>query len=552
MNLAYLGIKLIASKVKIFEGATGDPMSAQKKVLFDYLKRNKDTEYGRAHNFSKVSSVEEYKRLVPMSDCDSLRPYIDRMAKGEPNILTMDKPIFFGLTSGTTARQKLIPVTKYSRNKKAEVADLWAYYIVKDHPDILEGKILAIVNSDVEGLTESGVPYGAESGHGYRNLPLAVRHLYVLPYQLFDIQDYESRYYCILRIGMERDITTLATLNPSTIILLCQKIARWKDRIIDDIKNGTLNNELNIPQEIRKVMTRSLKANPKRALELEAIFKEKGELLPKYFWPRMRLIECWKGGTVKLYLKELPKYFGDVPIRDFGCLSTEARSSVPMNDHGAGGVLAINTNFYEFVPKEEMSGRERRFLLCDQLEKGREYFLIITTPGGLYRYNIDDIITVDGFFNKTPVIEFVQKGLHAVSMTGEKLYESHVNAAIIKAADRHGLLIGFFSACPEIGSPSRYIFLIEFNEDPPREKKVALLRSIEEELYHQNQEYEYVRKAELLGPPVLKVVRRGDFERYRAKKISEGMLDSQFKAPELSSDCAFHGNFNIEEEIGIA
>ena len=121
------------------------------------------------------------------------------------------------------------------------------------------------------------------------------------------------------------------------------------------------------------------------------------------------LIECWKGGTVKLYLKEFPQYFGDVPVRDFGCLSTEARSSIPISDSGAGGVLAIDTNFYEFIPKEDMGRQQKRFLLADELEIGKEYFLIVTTPGGLYRYNVDDIIRVDGFFNDTPVIEFMQK-----------------------------------------------------------------------------------------------------------------------------------------------
>ena len=551
MNLANIAIRMLAQKAKAFENATKDPMAAQKKILFEYLKRNKNTEYGKLYNFSKIKSIEEYRSLVPMSDCDSLRPYIERMTKGGTNILTVDKVILFGLTSGTTARQKFIPVTDYSRRKKADVADLWAYYIARDHPDLLKGKIFAIINTEVEGFTESGVPYGAESGHGYKNLPIPVRHLYVLPYPVFDILDYESRYYCILRIGMECDITTLATLNPSTIVLLCQKIDLWKDKIIDDIEKGTLRGDLDIPEVIRKSLTKSLKPNPKRGAELKTILKEKGELLPKYFWPNIQLIECWKGGTVKLYLKELPRYFGAVPIRDFGCLATEARSSIPMSDEGAGGVLAINTNFYEFVPKEDMSKKEKRFLLCDQLEKGKEYFLITTTPGGLYRYNIDDIIIVDGFFNKTPIIEFVQKGLNAVSITGEKLYESQVNEAINKAAEKHNLVIRFFSACPEISKPSRYIFLVEFNEDPPRDKKVALLKSIEEELYNQNGEYEYVRKAELLGPPVLKVVRRGDFEKYRAKKIAGGMRDSQFKAPELASDFDFPNNFNIEEEISI-
>jgi len=549
MNLAYTLLKALILKARAFEDSTKDPIASQKRLLLEYLERNKDTEYGRKHNFSRIRSIEDYQRLVPISDCESMRPYVERIAKGESNILIVDKTIFFGITSGTTSRPKLIPLTRYSRNKKTEVANLWAYYISRDHPRILNGKILAIISPEVEGFTEAGIPYGAESGHAYKNLPDIVKGLYALPPAVFDIADYETRYYCILRIGMAEDVTTVATLNPSTIVLLCEKIEKWNDRIIDDIEHGTLDKNLTLPEETRNSLERFLKPDPKRAEELRKILKDKKELLPKYFWPNMELIECWKGGTVKLYLKELPRYFGGVPVRDFGCLSTEARSSIPMSDEGAGGVLAINTNFYEFIRKDEIGRHEKRVLTCDQLEKGREYFLIVTTAGGLYRYNIDDIIRVNDFFNKTPVIEFIQKGLNAVSITGEKLYESHVNEAINAAAAKHKLLIEFFSASVEFSQPSRYIFLVEFNGEPSYNEKKGLLNSIEEELYRQNAEYEAIRRAQLLGAPKLKVVKKGGFEKYRMRKIEEGAHDGQFKAPELTADENFQKNFEIAEEI---
>jgi hypothetical protein len=551
MNIASLALKTFAMKALYFERATKDPMRAQEKVLFEYLSRNKDTEYGRKYNFSAVNSVKDYQTFVPMGDSETMRPYIDRMLDGEAGVLTRDRAVFFGLTSGTTGHPKYIPVTEFSRAKKAEVADLWAYYISRDHPSIADGKILAIISPEVEGITPSGVPYGAESGHGYRNLPRPVKHLYALPYGVFDIKDYNSRYYAILRIGMEQDVRTIATLNPSTIALLCERIMGWQERIFKDIAAGTLDKDFDMDGNVRNAIERRLKANPGRASELEAILKKKGRLLPMDFWPNMRLIECWKGGTVKLYLKELPQYFGDVPVRDFGCLSTEARSSIPMSDHGAGGVLAVETNFYEFVPKEEMDKRKKRFLLADQLEKGKEYVLIVTTPGGLYRYNIDDIVAVDGFFNSTPMIEFVQKGLHAVSVTGEKIYESHVSEAINSAAEQQGLVIKFFAASVEMGRPARYIFLVEFDNEVPRDRKRTLLAAVEKWLCRQNDEYRQLREQALLGAPVLKVVREGEFERYRARKIEEGVHDTQFKVPKLTGDLDFQKNFHIKEEVAL-
>lgn len=552
MNLTKLATRLLGPKARAFEEATKDPVEAQRKTLLEYLQRNKDTEYGKIYNFAKIESIEDYQRSVPMCDCEVMRPYFDKMKKGEGNVLTADDPIFFGVTSGTTCNPKYIPVTKYSRDKKSELMDLWSYYILKDHPDVLQGKILAMISPDTEGVTESGLPYGAESGHAYKNLQAFVKQMYAIPYEVFTIKDYAARYYCVLRIGMEEDISTLAALNPTVIVLLCQRIAEWQDKIIQDIEKGTISRDFNIEREVRDILKKGLKPNLKRAQELRRILKEKKRLLPKDFWPNLVLIECWKGGTVKLYLKELPQYFGNIPVRDFGCLSTEARSSIPTSDVGAGGVLAVSTNFYEFVPKEDIARPDKTFLLCDQLEKGKEYFIIVTTPGGLYRYNIDDIIIVDGFFNKTPVIEFMQKGSNSISLTGEKMSESQVNAAVLKAVAKNNILIEFFSATIEPSLPGRYIFLIEFNSSPTEKQKRTLLIAIEEGLRIENREYDYLRNEGVLGEPVLKVVKKGDFAKYREMKIGQGANDGQFKAPELTADLDFQKNFEIIEEIRIA
>ena len=545
-------LAVLSPKARAFEEATKDPISTQKNILFEYLARQSDTEYGKAHGFSAIKSIEDYRKAVPLNDCESIRPYIERMTKGEKNILTKDPVIFFGATSGTTAEPKHIPTTKFADKKKALLTDIWSYYVVKDHPNVLDGKILALISPQVEGYTESGIAYGAESGHGYREISPFVRGLYALPYRVFEIEDYDARYYTILRMAMEKNVTTIATLNPNTISLLCQKIGPWQDRIIRDMYNGTLDAEFKIDKDIRRELEASLRPNRKRSKELERIVAEKGELLPKSFWPEMALIECWKAGMMSMYLKELEKYFGAIPIRDMGCLSTEARSSIPMTDVGAGGVLAIESNFYEFIPKEDADKSEKRCLTCDALEKGKEYFIVVTSAAGLYRYNIDDLIRVDGFFNKTPIIEFVQKGIGASSLAGEKLYESQVNEALTKTLARMDLIVEFFCALADQVKGPRYSFLVEFSGTlPSTDGKKKFLQVLEEELRNHNREYDFTRNAKLLNSPVLKIVRKGDFEKYRIKRISSGAHDGQFKVPELTRDTSFEGNFSIEEEIGL-
>jgi len=556
MNIASLFLKLLEPRRRSFEKATADPVKAQKKILFEYLARNKNTEYGRRYKFGRMRSIRDYQDAVPLTDYEKIRPQMDRMTAGEQNILTKDAPTFFGSTSGTTNLPKLIPTTKYSEMKKAQLLELWSSYIAKDHPDILQGKVLAIISPEIEGHTASGVRYGAESGHGYANLPWPVKKLYVLPPEVFDIVDYNARYYTILRISIEQNVTNVATLNPNTIVLLCQKIAQWQDTIIEDIRSGTVSNQFIIAAPTRAAIARTLKPNPRRAQELQRLLAEKGKLLPKDFWPNMQLIECWKGGMMRLYLKELETYFGNTPKRDIGCLSTEARCSIPLLDEGASGVLAIQTNFFEFIPKEELARGNKKALLCNEVEAGKEYFIIVTTAGGLYRYNIDDIVKVTGFYNKTPLIEFVQKGKGATSLAGEKLYESHVSEAVGKALEKTGLLIEFFCAIAKTGKPGQlpyYDLMVEFSGQSPSEALMKdFLRSVEEGLRKQDPEYTWSRNAQLLNSPVLMVIQKGGFEKYRLKKISNGAHDGQFKAPELTADQEFEKNFSIEKTIPFA
>ncbi len=551
MNIASLAIRAYALKAKVFERATKDPLKSQEKVLMKLVGRNKNTAYGRKHDFANIRSVADYQSRVPLNDYETLRPYIDCLMRGEGNVLTVDKTILFAVTSGTMGKPKYIPVTEYSRGKKKEVMDLWAHYALRDHPHLLDGKILAIVSPESEGFTTSKIPFGSESGHAYRNLPRVVRDLYAIPYEVFEIPDYESKYYCILRIAMEKDISTIATLNPSTILLLCQKIEKVKDDIIEDIRRGTLNNKMNVCCEIRESIQSRLQPNPKRADEISRLAESRnGKLLPMDIWPNLHLIECWKGGSVGVYISHLKKYFGDdVAIRDFGYLSSEARASIPMCDSGCGGVLTITSNFYEFIPREDMGKVEKRFLLPHQLEMGREYYVILTTPGGLYRYNIDDIIRVAGFYNNTPVIEFVQKGSLVSSVTGEKIYEMQIDEAVNKAAELIGVNLQFFSAFVEWKTVPRYAFVVEFMSDLSRDGKVSLLNNIENQLIKLNVEYDTKRRSQRLGSPVLKVVPRGTFEEYRSKKVREGSHDGQVKIPKLTTDMRFHENFNISEEI---
>ena len=218
----------------------------------------------------------------------------------------------------------------------------------------------------VEGRTASGVPFGAESGHAYRNMPITMKKMYSVPYETYEIKDYEAKYYSLLRLAAGDSISAIASVNPSSVLLLAKRLAGHTEHILRDIRDGTLRADLEIDPEIRRKLERELRPDPARASKLERAAREMAaSSIPKGAWPDMDVIACWKGGTVGQYLEQFDDFFPTgIATRDLGYLSSENRGSVPLTDEGDSGVLAIATNFYEFFP-EDASGPPEGIRLAD-------------------------------------------------------------------------------------------------------------------------------------------------------------------------------------------
>jgi hypothetical protein len=377
--------------------------------------------------------------------------------------------------------------------------------------------------------------------------------MYTAPYPVFAIEDYEAKYYTLLRLAAGQNISCIATVNPSTILLLGDRLAQHTESIIRDVRDGTLSSEIPVPQDLRDSL--HLKPDPERARHLErAAAAGGGPLRPGLAWPELAAIGCWKGGTVGAYLAKFDTLFPQrPPVRDFGYYATELRGSVPLSDQGDAGVIAIGTNVLEFHPAGEDRVPEGRELLrVEQLEVGRRYFVYVTNASGLYRYDMNDIIEVAGHYGKTPLIRFVQKGKGVVSFTGEKLYEVQVIAAVDKALAALRGRYHFIAAVAELvdGTTPRLIFLTEFDDPIADQDGSALVDRLDTALGDQNDEYQTKRKSLRYGAPVIRVVRPGEFDRYRRRMVETGQrADGQFKVLRLTSDTSFAAEFTAERDL---
>jgi hypothetical protein len=533
-----------------FDDATWKPREAQQEKLLEIVGRNRNSVYGREHGFDAVRSIEDYQSRVPKNTYETLTPYIDRVFAGETNVLTSDDPLMFATTSGTTGRSKYIPVTPSYLHEYSHGVHVHLYRIFTDFRDVLDGKILVSSSSDEEGRSDGGVPFGAISGYLARKQPGAIKKFYALPYELSKIKDVEPKYYLTLRYGAAEDIRLAVTPNPSSLILLADKLKLWSEELVHDIRHGTVNPAY-LPEHAPRALTAGLRADPNRADELAAILRRSGALTPPEVWPKLRLVSCWKGGTMPLYLRNLRDVYGDVPVRDLGYMGTEGRGSTPLVNSGAAGVLNVTSHFFEFVPEEQRDDPNPERLTADQLESNHEYYIYFTTSAGLYRYDINDVVRVVDWYRNTPVIQFIRKGQGMTSITGEKLTESQVTGALLDAVGTGGYDILHFTACVEWGEPPRYALYTELGDSMTTERAREFIAHFDRSLCERNLEYETKRESTRLGAPALKRVAPGSYQALRQKRVAEGAPEAQVKIPQLSPNMQFGDGLEVLEEVTL-
>jgi len=512
------------------ELASRTPLQCQTEKLLALIAANKATAYGKEHNFASIKSVSDFQQSVPINEYETLQPYIDRIAAGEQNVLTSEMPFMFATTSGTSGARKLIPVTRAYVKEFRNASVSSGFHLLKNFPGVAKGVSLSVFSPAEEGRTVGDIPYGAISGRLYlEEPPMIKRFISPLPYEIFLISDYESRYYTLLRCALLLPVSTIYTLNPSTIMVLARRLDTYSERLIDDIEHGTLNPPQPLPPHITKVLRNFLVAQPGRAKKLRKLLA-KGQLRPRDVWPKLSLICCWTRAAAAFYLQDFPEYFSDVPVCDITYGASEGRGTVSITP--SDQMLAIRCHFFEFLPVDDQS--DSRPLLCHELKEGESYYILFTTAGGLYRYNINDIVKVVGWHNQTPLLEFQHKGGNISSFTGEKLTESQVTQAVQSAAVDCSFRIRFFSVIPQFRPEPHYQLWFEPEIECTTSQIEELNRSFDRHLRLNNIEYEAKRDSNRLANTSVGVLQSGTYEELRKHLVSNGVPDAQVKISHLN------------------
>ncbi|MDR1278999.1 MAG: GH3 auxin-responsive promoter family protein [Treponema sp.] len=532
--------------------ASKNAVKSQEKTLRSFLAVSKDTVYGKEHRFADILQAQtpeelfrRYREQVPINDYEDLRPYIERHKNGEPDVLFPGKPKMYATTSGTTKEPKWVPITeRYYQEVYKTMNQLWFYTLIMNKPQTFYKKALSIVGKAIEGAAPDGTLYGSISGISQRDIPEFMKIIHTAPADVFHIPDYKARYYAIMRMGIEQDVTLIITANPSTLVEMQNNANEFFDEYVQDIEKGTLSRRLPIPDEIRAVLEARIRPNPERAAELRALKEKYGTVLPKYYWPNMQVVNVWFCGNTNIFFEKIRDSFPKTCVfHEMGYFATECRSGIVLKSNSPDTVIFGHKIFFEFIHESELESENPRIYRMDEVEKGERYCMIVTTSAGLYRYNMNDLVEITGFINQFPTLKLIQKVNGTVNITGEKLHERQFVEAVHAAEKETGNRVAFFIGFADT-SKVTYRFYYEFvNADITQEKAENFTRVLDRYLKEYNIEYEAKRSSNRLKAPETALLVKESFEKFKATCIDKGYRDGQFKMNLLMQDEKRHAMF---------
>ena len=546
----------VRRQLRQFEAACLDPEAVQPDLLLRILRKQRDTAFGRDHKFAAVRTIADFRKNIPIAPYEYVAPYIERVTKGETKALLSARRVhMFALTSGTTASRKLIPVTDDYLAAYRRGWNMWGVKMYRDNRGrrVAMRPIVQMVGDPEEYRSPAGIPCGNLSGYTAMVQKRIIRWMYAVPYITGKIKDAKARYYVALRFSIGRNVSQFMAANPSTLVQFARTLDTEKEHLLRDLRDGTLRADLDIPPDIRAWLTRKLGKNAPKATALGREAAEKsGHLLPTDVWPvEGTVINTWTGGSMGPYLRQLPQYFGEPPVRDLGLLASEGRMTIPFENFTPSGVLDIWSHHFEFVPEGEIDSPQPTVLGTHELAEGKSYFIVPTTAYGLYRYHISDLVRVTGFFGRTPLIEFLGKGHRFSNVTGEKLSEYHVTRAMDTVAKRFPQPVTAYSLAPIWDDKQPYYGL--FLEEPDAIDEAILRRFLAEfdrQLGEENVEYAAKRESGRLGPARALLIPAGAWTAWdRARLAATGGSPEQYKHPCLIGDIAFRATMKVVREV---
>ncbi len=481
--------KLARMRLWRIENWSSRPEAVQREVLQELVTAAQYTEFGRKYSFSSLFTLKDFKKNVPIHEYDDIKPYILRMMEGEENILWNTPVNWFAKSSGTTSdKSKFIPISEESlqdNHFKASKDVLSNYYKNFPSSDLLTGKGLVVGGSHQISKVNEDIQYGDLSAVLMQNSPFWGQWIRTPELSVALLDEWEMKIEKLAQITANENVTSLAGV-PTWTLLLLKRILEIKGK--STIKEVWPNLELYINGGVSFVPYKD---------QFSRIIREKINYIEIY-----NASEGFIAGQVR-------------PDDDGMLLFTE---------HGI---------FYEFMPVEEYGKKDPVTVGLKDVVPGRNYALVISTTGGLWRYLIGDTVQ---FTSLNPYkIKISGRLKHYINAFGEEVIVDNTDKAIAEASEKTNAIVNDYTAAPVYfsdDSNGAHEWLIEFEKEPG--DLSAFVTELDASLRNINSDYEAKRHKNIaLRMPVVHRLAPGTFREWLRSK---GKLGGQHKVPRLSNE----------------
>ena len=485
MSIKSFAAQLFAKHIhKKTQAWANNPVETQQRVFQELIFQAKDTVFGKDHHFSEIKTVEDFAKQVPIRDYEELRPYVDRMVKGEENILWKGKPIYFAKTSGTTSGAKYIPLTKESMPFHIQAARnaILSYIYETGKADFVDGKMIFLQGSPILE-DKNGIKLGRLSGIVAHFVPKYLQKNRMPSWETNCIEDWETKVDAIVEETFNEDMSVISGI-PSWVQMYFEKLEQKGGKPVGEIfKNFNL------------FIYGGVNYEPYRA-KFEKLIGRKVD-------------------SIELF----PASEGFFAYQD--------------SQKEKGMLLLLNSGiFYEFVKSEEFFTENPKRYTIGEVELGVNYVLLLSTNAGLWAYNIGDTVQ---FTSLKPYRVIVSGRIkHYISAFGEHVIGKEVETALKEAMENTTISVNEFTVAPQIAPNSGlpyHEWFIEFENTPENMDEFAL--KIDNAMRKQNVYYDDLIVGKVLRTLVITKVTKNGFQEYMK---SIGKLGGQNKLPRLSND----------------
>jgi hypothetical protein len=466
-----------------------NPLDAQREVLQDLVTSAQYTEFGRKYGFSELFNVKAFKQAVPIHEYEDLKPYIERMMSGEQNILWNTPIYWFAKSSGTTSdKSKFIPISEESLEDchfKAAKDVLTSYYQFNPESNLLTGKGLVIGGSHNINPMNNEAQYGDLSAVLLQNTPFWGHWLRTPDLSIALMDEWESKIEKLAESTIRENVTSISGVPTWTLVLF--------KRILEITGKKTMSE---VWPSLELYMHGGVSFTPYRDQFRNIIGKD------------IHYLEMYNASEGFFSAQDIPG--GD--------------GMLLFTDHGI---------FMEFMPTSEYGKKDPQTISLQDVEMGKNYALIISTNGGLWRYLIGDTIQ---FTSLSPFrIRVTGRLKHYMNAFGEEVIVDNTDKAIAVASERTGAIVNDYTAAPVYFSEKSngaHEWLIEFEKEPSSLEDFTI--ELDNALKAINSDYEAKRYKNIaLGIPLVHLLKKGTFSEWLRSK---GKLGGQHKVPRLSND----------------